>query len=148
MNANEAWRSLFRIAVGLYWLYFASQKWGGVGWMKAYIQSAPASNPIPGLHEFLATVVAPNWYWFALAQAVGETLVGVLLILGLASRKAAVLGFLLALNLALTVAFESHDLGFRWLYYLALLANAELLAVPSGSLALGRASFVPAFLRS
>jgi uncharacterized membrane protein YphA (DoxX/SURF4 family) len=147
MNANDIWRSLFRVAVGLYWLYFASQKWNGVGWMRPLIEAAPRVNPIPGLHEFLAQVVAPNWFVFALLQGVGETLVAFLLILGLASRKAAVLGFLLALNLALTVAFEASDLGFRWLYYLALLVNAELIVADPGSIALGRASFVPAFLR-
>src|SRR5881392_4116322 len=101
MNANELWRSLFRIGIGLYWLYFASQKWTmGLGWMKPLIQSAPAHNPIPGLHEFLALVVAPNWFLFALLQTAGESLVAGLLILGLASRKAAVIGFLLALNLS------------------------------------------------
>jgi uncharacterized membrane protein YphA (DoxX/SURF4 family) len=147
MNGNDLWRSLFRIGAGLYWLYFASQKWNGVAWMRPLIEAAPRANPIPGLHEFLAQVVAPNWFFFALCQAVGETLVAVLLILGLASRKAAILGFLLALNLALTVAFETNDLGFRWLYYLALLVNAELIVVEPGSLALGRAWFVPAFLR-
>ena len=147
MTVSEVWRSLFRIGAGLYWLYFASQKWNGVGWMRPLIQSAPAHNPIPGLHEFLAVVVAPNWFFFALCQAVGETLVGVLLVLGLASRKAAIIGFLLALNLALTVAFLTPDLGFRWLYYLAVLVNAELIVVEPGSFSLGRAGFVPAFLR-
>lgn len=28
---SEAWASLFRIVVGLFWLYYASQKWQGVG---------------------------------------------------------------------------------------------------------------------
>jgi uncharacterized membrane protein YphA (DoxX/SURF4 family) len=148
MNASEVWRSIFRISAGLYWLYFASQKWTmGVAWMRPLIQAAPRSNPIPGLHEFLAEVVAPNWFLFAVLQTAGESLVAVLLILGLATRKAAVIGFLLALNLALTVAFETGDLGFRWLYYLAVLVNAELIVVDAGSFALGRASFVPAFLR-
>jgi uncharacterized membrane protein YphA (DoxX/SURF4 family) len=147
MKANDVWRTIFRVSVGLYWLYFASGKWTGVGWMKPLIQGSAAANPIPGLHEFLALVVAPNWFLFALLQAAGETLVAVLLILGLASRKAAVLGFLLALNLALVVAFEVSDLGFRWLYYLAVLVNAELIFSDAGKFALGRASFVPEFLR-
>lgn len=148
MSVSEVWRSIFRIGVGLYWLYFASQKWTmGVAWMRPLIERSPAVNPIPGLHEFLALVVVPNWFLFALLQTVGESITAVLLILGLASRKAAVLGFLLALNLALTVAFETGDLGFRWLYYLAVLVNAELIFVEPGRLALGRLSAVPAFLR-
>ena len=148
MRPPDLWRGVFRIAVGIFWLYFASQKWAGIGWMRPLIENAPAVNPIPGLQQVLAVVVAPNWFWFALAQTVGETVVGVLLVLGLATRKAAVLGLLLALNLALVVAFESADLGFRWLYYLALLVNAELVFADAGWPALGRYRFVPAWLRS
>ena len=148
MRLPDLWRGVFRIVVGVFWLYFASQKWGGVAWMRPLIEGAPAVNPIPGLHELLAVVVAPNWFGFAVLQAVGETVVGVLLVLGLATRKAALLGLLLALNLALVVAFESSDLGFRWLYYLAVLVNAELVFAEAGWPALGTYRFVPAWLRS
>jgi uncharacterized membrane protein YphA (DoxX/SURF4 family) len=144
----ELWRGVFRVVVGIFWLYFASQKWGGVGWMQPLIQGAASVNPIPGLHELLAVVVAPNWFLFAVVQAVAETAVGVLLVLGLATRKAAVLGLLLALNLALVVAFEYRDVGFRWLYYLAVLVNAELVFADAGWPALGGYRFVPAWLRS
>ena len=147
MRASDGWHSLYRAAIGLFWLYFASQKWQGVGWMQPLMAATARANPIPGLHEFLVTVVVPNWLPFALAQAAGETLVGVALVLGLASRKAAIGGFLLALNLALTVAFVTGDLGFRWLYYLALLANAELVFSDPGAFALGRARFIPGWLR-
>lgn len=142
-----AWPSLFRIVVGIFWLYFASQKWQGVGWMRPLIESSAHDNPIPGLHEFLVAVVAPNWFVFALAQAVAETVVAVLLILGLATRWAAVLGLLLAANLALTVAFDVRDDGFRWLYYLAVILNAQIIVSGAGSIALGRFGWVPAWLR-
>jgi uncharacterized membrane protein YkgB len=92
-------------------------------------------------------VVAPNWLPFALAQGAAETLVAVLLILGLASRWAAILGFLLAANLALTVAFGVNDDGFRWLYYLAVLANAQIIVSGPGPFALGGFGWVPAWLR-
>lgn len=144
---SEAWPSLFRVVVGLYWLYFASQKWQGVGWMRALMVSMAKDNPIPGLHEFLTSVVAPNWLPFALTQAAGETLVAVLLILGLATRGAAVLGFLLASGLALTIAFAVNDDGFRWLYYLGVLVNAQIIVSGPGPFALGRFSWVPAWLR-
>jgi uncharacterized membrane protein YphA (DoxX/SURF4 family) len=144
----DLWRGVFRIAVGVFWLYFASQKWGGVGWMRPLIQDAPGVNPIPGLHELLAVVVAPNWFAFAIAQAIIETVVGLLLVLGLATRKVAVLGLLLALNLALVVAFEVPDIGSRWIYYLAVLVNAELILADEGWPSLGRYRFVPAWLRS
>ena len=130
MRLAELWRGIFRTVVGIFWLYFASQKWGGVGWMQPLIQGAAGANPIPGLHELLAVVVAPNWFLFAVLQAVAETVVGVLLLLGFATRKAAVLGLLLALILALVSAFDSHDIGSRWLCYLALRANPRP-ALPS-----------------
>src|SRR5467141_3931922 len=143
---SEGWASLFRIAIGLYWLYFASQKWQGVGWMRGVMASTAQVNPIPGLHEFLVSVVAPTLLPFALAQSIGETLVAILLILGLATRWAGILGLLLAANLALTVAFGAED-GFRWLYYLAVLANAQVIVSGPGPFALGRFGWVPAFLR-
>ncbi len=148
MRANDVWRMLFRVGAGLFWLFFASQKWQGVGWMRPLIEQSARVNPVPGVHEVLVTVVAPHWQLFAVLQAAGETLAGVLLVLGLATRRAAILGFLLAVNLALTVAFLTGDLGYRWLYYLAVLLNAELVFSDSGALSLGRARFVPAWLRA
>jgi uncharacterized membrane protein YphA (DoxX/SURF4 family) len=144
---QAAWSSLFRVTVGLYWLYFASQKWQGVGWMHDLITATARANPIPGLHEFLTSVVVPNWLPFALGQAVGETIVAVLLLLGLGTRWAAILGTLLAANLALTVAFAVNDDGFRWLYYLGLLATAQVIVSGPGSIGLSRFGWVPVFLR-
>jgi uncharacterized membrane protein YphA (DoxX/SURF4 family) len=141
------WPSLFRIVVGLYWLYFASQKWQGIGWMKPVLVSAARANPIPGLHELLVSVVVPNWVPFAIGQTIAENVVAVLLLLGLATRWAGVLGFLLAVNLALTVGFAVSDDGFRWLYYLAVLVNAQIIVSGPGPIALGRFGWVPEWLR-
>jgi uncharacterized membrane protein YphA (DoxX/SURF4 family) len=143
---QEAWASLFRIVVGSYWLYYASQKWHGVGWMHSLIIATAKANPIPGLHEFLVHVAVPNWFPFAVAQGAGETVAGVLLVLGLGTRWAAILGLLLAINLALTVAFAA-DPGFRYLYYLAVLVNGQVIVSGPGAIALSRFSWVPAFLR-
>jgi len=144
---TEAWPSLFRITVGLYWLYFASTKWLGVAWVQPLLQSAGPSNPIPGLRELLTNVVAPNWFVFAVGQTVGETVAAIRLILGVATRWAGILGLLLATGLALTVGFEVKDDGFRWLYYLAVLVNAQVIASGAGPIALSRFAWVPAFLR-
>jgi uncharacterized membrane protein YphA (DoxX/SURF4 family) len=143
----EAWPSVFRIVVGIYWLYFASQKWQGIAWMKPVLDSAARANPIPGVHELLVSVVVPNWVPFALAQSVAETVTAVLLILGLATRWVGILGLLLAANLALTVAFALNDDGFRWMYYLAVIANAQVIVSGAGPFALGRFGWVPAWLR-
>ena len=144
---SEAWPSLFRIVAGLYWLYFASQKWQGIDWMRPVMATMAKDDPIPGLHEFLVSVVVPNWKPFALAQSIAETVVAVLLILGLAGRWAGALGTLLAANLALTVAFSVNDDGFRWMYYLALLVNAQVIVSGPGLLALGRFGWVPGWLK-
>ena len=144
---QESWPSLIRLTAGLFWLYFAMQKWQGVDWMKSVIKSTADANPIPGLHQFLTDIVVPNWQLFALAQAAGETLAAVLLILGLATRWAGILGLLLAANLALTVAFAVSDDGFRWLYWLAVVVNAQVIVSGPGRFALSRLKLVPALLR-
>jgi uncharacterized membrane protein YphA (DoxX/SURF4 family) len=146
-DLREAWPSLFRFTVGLYWLYFASAKWNGVDWVRGLMQSAGPANPIPGLRDILIHVVAPNWFVFAVAQTVGETIVGVLLLVGLATRWAAILGLLLAMGLAMVVAFEVSDPGFRWLYYLAVLVNAQIIVSGAGPYALSRFHWVPRLLR-
>ncbi len=144
---SEAWPSLFRFVVGLYWLYFASTKWNGVEWVHGLMSGAGAANPIPGLKQILTYVVAPNWYFFAVAQTIGETVVGVLLIVGLATRWAALLGVLLAVGLAMVVAFEVSDPGFRWLYYLGVLVTAQVVVSGAGPYALSRFGWVPRLLR-
>jgi len=144
---QESWPSLIRLTAGLFWLYFSMQKWQGIDWMKSVIKSTADANPIPGLHQFLTDVVVPNWQLFALGQAAGETLAAVLLILGLATRWAGILGLLLAANLALTVAFAVSDDGFRWLYWLAVVVNAQVIVSGPGRFALSRLKLVPALLR-
>jgi uncharacterized membrane protein YkgB len=116
--------------------------------MQPMMEQAARANPVPALHDALTQLVLPNWQVFASLQAAGETLVGVLLILGLATRPVAVVATLLAVNLSLTVAFTVPDVGVRWLYYLPVLAGIEVLVNGAGALALDRARFVPAWLRS
>jgi len=143
---REILRSLVRVATGIFWLFFASQKWGGVDWMRPLIEQAAARNPIPGLQPFLAAVVVPNWHLAALAQAAGETVAGVLLLLGLATGAAAGLGVLLGLGLSLTVAFELSDPGLRWLYYLAVLVNLAVAIEGPGTIAVGRIRGLPGWM--
>jgi len=144
---ESAWPSLLRLTAGLFWLYFAMQKWQGIDWMRSVIKSTADANPIPGLHQLLTDVVVPNWQLFALGQAAGETLAAFLLILGLATRCAGILGLLLAANLAVSVAFAISDDGFRWLYWLAVVVNAQVIVSGPGPIALSRFRWVPAILR-
>jgi uncharacterized membrane protein YphA (DoxX/SURF4 family) len=128
MRPSEWWASALRVATGAYWLYFAAQKWPprGVDWMQSLIQANPKHEPIPGVQQLLQYLVAPNWHFFAVLQGGAETVVGLLLVLGVATRLAAIAGTLLALELALTVAFLVTDGGFQWLYYLAVLLNFQI----------------------
>ncbi len=146
--AASALQAAIRIGTGIFWLYYASRKWSGVGWMQPVLVQAAAQNPIPGLHELLVQVVVPHWFGFAFGYAVAETLAGFLLLLGLLSRWAAWLGVLLAVALALTVAFLEPDLGRRWLFYLAVLVNLACAAGGPGALAGERLKGVPRWLRS
>lgn len=130
------WPSVLRLVAGGYWLYFASQKWGGVGWMESLIKSNPAAEPIPGVKQILQYLVAPNWQFFAVSQGVVETALGVLLLAGVATRLVGAIGTLVALELALTVAFEIKDGGFQWLYYLAVLVNFQVFVAGGGVLSL------------
>ena len=155
-SGADAWRSLFRIGVGVYWLYFAATKWPvnlglssfGIDWVHPIMITTAKVDPIPVVRQFMQQVVLPNWQFFANAQTIAETLVAVLLILGLATRPAALLATLLALGLSLTVAFAVSDVGIRWLYYLAVLASFEVFVNGAGSLAVERSRSVPQWMRS
>lgn len=145
---RELLQALTRVATGGFWLFFASQKWGGVGWVQPLLVSGNEKNPVPGLHQLLVTVVSPHWQGFAIAQTVGETAVGALLVLGIATVPAAWLGVVLAAGLSLTVAFADPDVGARWLYYLAIIVNLQIAINGPGAPALGRIGAVSKWLRS
>lgn len=151
-----AWQSLFRLLVGVYWLYFAATKWPvdlglsnhGIDWVHPIMVTVSRVEPIDPVRQLMVQVVLPNWQVFAIAQTVGETLVGALLILGLLTRPAALLGTLLAIGLSLTIAFADTDVGLRWLYYLPILASFEVFVQGPGSVAVDRALPGPQWLRS
>ena len=52
--AADVWRSLFRIGIGVYWLYFAAQKWPapfglaphGIGWMHPLMEQSARTSPV------------------------------------------------------------------------------------------------------
>ena len=130
------WQSVFRIGVGFFWLFFAYQSWSGNGPSPLLVRSGFITNPIPGVHEVLVDVVLPNYMWFSLLQTAGEVAVGGLLVLGLFTRPAAIVGSILAIDLALTVAFVEPSMVNRWVYYLLVLGNLELSFNGPGALSL------------
>ena len=54
----QVWPSVLRVVVGVYWLYFGSQKWHGIDWMQGLMKGTADANPIPGLHELLTVTRA------------------------------------------------------------------------------------------
>jgi uncharacterized membrane protein YphA (DoxX/SURF4 family) len=145
---RDVLQAVTRIVTGGFWLFFASQKWGGVAWVRPLLQAGNQANPVPGLHQLLVSVVSPLWQPFSIAQTVGETAVGVLLVLGIATVPAAWVGVLLSGGLCLTVAFAGPDIGARWLYYLAVLVNLQIALNGPGQPALGRVPAISRWLRS
>jgi len=153
-GASGLGQSLVRVGVGAYWLYFASQKWPapygapphGIGWLLPLMEAAAKTNPVPGLQTVFSRLVVPNWQFFAIAQTVTETVVGVLLILGIATRPAALVGTLVAIELSLTVAFLQTDVGLRWLYYLPIPATLAVFVGGAGSVGVGRLLSRPRWL--
>lgn len=142
------WDGLFRIFVGSFWLYFAAQKWQSLDWVRPLLEASARTNPVPGLHQLLELLVLPNWHFFTILQTIGETLVGIFLILGIASRAAAAAGVLLALDLALTIGLLEMDANARWLYWFALATSSAVLVAGAGRPAVQNSRIAPRWLRS
>jgi uncharacterized membrane protein YphA (DoxX/SURF4 family) len=77
---------------------------------KAIIQHNAAHHPVAIYHDLVFNTIVPNWNLFGPLVGATETLAGVLLVLGLASR----LGALIAAGLSLHIQFS--DATGPWLY--------------------------------
>ena len=120
--------ALIRMATGIYWLFFSSQRWFDYSGFRDLITSTANDNSFPVYGDFLKLVVAPNWEVAIILQTSLEAVVGVLLLVGLLTRLSSVLGVLLALNLTLTFAPPAQDFGLIfWFYFLAVMVNASIL---------------------
>lgn len=92
--------ALLRIWIGLWFLYAVSLKLspGFVADFPKSVSQMIAGNP-PGFYAaFLKDVVLPNAGAFAYMVILGEVTVGILLVLGLFTAPACILGFFLNLN--------------------------------------------------
>src|SRR3954453_7714134 len=121
----------FRIALGGYWSY--EQHWKlppdfGVqqprGLMFAFQQSI--EYPTLGLFKvFLQNVVVPNFYLFGWLIFLGESTIGLLLLLGLLTRAGALMGTAQAITLLISQASTPEG---PWIYLAILAANLVVLA--------------------
>jgi len=133
-----------RIFMGLVWLSNALAKVTGVGvvdWgffsfnlinrgtARAIATDAASKTQIAPLGAFYHDVVLPNWGVFGILLTVAELAVGVGLLLGIATRLAAVGGLLLVFPIWVMLW---HTTGYLWGYPLDLFPLVLLAIVPAG----------------
>jgi thiosulfate dehydrogenase [quinone] large subunit len=127
-STQMAWLWLIvRVYLGWQWLSAGREKLESPGWMstgvslQAYWQRAVAA-PVGGTkgivhygwyHDLLAYMLQQHWYlWFAKLVAIGETAIGVLLILGAFVGIAAFLGAFMNFNYLLAGTASTNPVLF------------------------------------
>ncbi len=104
-----------RIYLGLFWLIYGTSKLDSF-WLRANGQfretiADMATHTSGPYHDFVQAIVLPHALLFAYLIAVGETLCGISLTLGLLTRIGAAGGMFLSLNYWLAGGQYSHG---RW----------------------------------
>jgi len=94
---------IFRILTGIWWfvhgyLKLTSPDWGGPSGTCANIMQHMASGTSGPYHDFMTNVAIPHASTIAMLVALGETLTGVSLILGLLTVVGGIVGTFLVLN--------------------------------------------------
>lgn len=112
----DAWKTVLRLFIGFYWLYFSSQKWFDYQWVKPILDRAAETNPIPTYAALLRNIVIPNWQIITRTQTVLEAVIGILLVIGLLTRVAGILGAILAINLLVSFFGSLNEPAFLWFY--------------------------------
>lgn len=120
--------AMIRTTLGVYWIYFSSQRWLDYSWAKDLLIDAAKANTLPIYGEILRSMAVPNWEIVIVTQTVLEAIVGFLLLLGLLTRLSAIVGVVLAVNLTLTFTPSASDFGLVfWFYLLSVVANASVI---------------------
>lgn len=134
---GESWRdrmfAVLRMVMGAYWLY--EQHWklppdfgrhNARGLMFSFQQSI--RYPTFALYKsFVQQVILPHFYLFGWLLVLGETAIGLSLILGLLTRLGAVVGTIEAMNLFLAEAATPDR---PWLYLAIIAVSLVVLLIP------------------
>ena len=137
MRHPDRWLAVLRIATGMWFIKAIWTKWDSVGGIlpapmatQRWIETMPKIlagyvdvNPLAWCQDFLQEVVIPKAELFAHLTAIGEGLVGLGLVFGLATRLSSVGGLFLLLTYelaALGLPFSRH--GLRLLMIVAMVA--------------------------
>lgn len=127
------WLAAARIYVGAVWLTYGTSKfepnWARTEFLSA-IKDCIASTSGP-IHGLLVNIVVPNQALFAQAIAIGETLVGISLILGLFTKAGALGGMFLSLNYYFATGKYAHRFGIESLELLLFVVCLLLLVLPA-----------------
>ena len=126
-----AWHIVLRIVVGTYWIYFSVMKWFDRSWVSDLLSIAANGSYLPGYNQLLR-YAASNPGSIATVITVLETVIGLLILLGILTRVGATLGAFLGLNLLLTFAFcrcqwtqTDFPLVF-WFYLFPIILNLQV----------------------
>ena len=129
---HATWQLMFRIVVGLYWIYFSVMKMVDRSWVNDLLNNAANGSYIPGysqLLKFVSNYADP----LAIVVTLVEAIIGGLILLGVATRIGAAIGAFLGANLMLTFVFckcswtqGDFPLVF-WFYFFPIVLNLELI---------------------
>ena len=128
---------VFRILTGLWWLIhgylkLSSPHWAGSSGSAAGMMQQMASGSSGPYHDFLVSTVLPHAATFATLVALGETLVGVSLTLGLLTIVGGVGALFLLLNYWIAGGGYSELGGYSGLEVAMMILSAINIALPTG----------------
>jgi uncharacterized membrane protein YphA (DoxX/SURF4 family) len=129
---TDLWALAVRLSTGFFWLYFASQRWLNIGWVRDFFTTAAANNYIPLYGELLRSL-AGDWLILAVVVMAAETAIGFMMVLGVFPRLASCVGALIAANLLPTFSFCNCPWNTAdapkvfWFYFSATLLNLAVL---------------------
>jgi uncharacterized membrane protein YphA (DoxX/SURF4 family) len=129
---TDLWALTLRISAGVFWLYFASQRWLNIEWVRELFTTAASNNYIP-VYGSMLRALTDSWLILALGVTAAETIIGIMLVLGVLPRIASGIGALIALNLLMTFSFcncpwNTADAPMVfWFYFSAVLLNLAVL---------------------
>ena len=99
-NVETTWHIVLRMVVGTYWIYFSVMKWFDRSWVSDLLSTAANGSYFPGYNQLLK-YAASNPGSIALVVTILETVIGLLILLGILTRVGATLGAFLGLETVL-----------------------------------------------
>lgn len=128
----NGWILLLRLSVGGFWTYFSSQRLFDLKGLEGILNVAASNNYVPFFRDLLRSVVMRYMTEFVISITIAELIVGILIVIGFATRIAGAVGSFIALYQLLTFSFcscpwnETDASTVFWFYFSAVLLNIAL----------------------